>query len=97
VISNYNDTTGSVDYDSGPYTVMFTAGWTSALCNIPIIDDNLFETNESFSLTIIQGSLPTGVSRGSHNQVTVVILDNDGEQLYNQLLFLYVIPTYLYR
>jgi len=82
-VINNNDITGNVDYDSGPYTVMFTAGWTSALCNIPIIDDNLFETNESFTLTIIQASLPNRVTRGGRSQAIVVISDNDGEPLHN--------------
>ena len=57
--------TGGVDYDSGPYSVMFTAGMTSVSFDVPINDDNILETNEDFTLTIDSSSLPNGVTRDS--------------------------------
>ena len=44
--------------------------------SISINDDNIFEENEKFTLTIYQ-SLPTGVMVGNPDQTTVTIVDND--------------------
>ena len=49
--------------------------------DVPIIDDNIFENDESFTLTIRGGSLPNGVTRGSISRATVNIVDNDGKYL----------------
>ena len=37
-----------MDYTSGPYTVTFPAGQTTATFNIPITDDMILEINEDF-------------------------------------------------
>ncbi|XP_065892786.1 uncharacterized protein [Dysidea avara] len=65
-----------VDYDSGPYTVTFTAGQTSALFVVPINNDNVFESTEYFSLAIISQSLPTGVNYATRSQATMIITEN---------------------
>ena len=65
-----------MDYTSGPYTVTFSAGMLNISFNISINDDNIFEENEKFTLTIYQ-SLPTGVMVGNPDQTTVIIVDND--------------------
>ncbi|XP_065892782.1 extracellular matrix organizing protein FRAS1-like [Dysidea avara] len=70
-------TRGGVDYDSGPYTVTFTAGQTSASFNVPINDDNIFEANETFSLTIDPSSLPNRVTLSSSATLTATISDDD--------------------
>ena len=70
-----NVTGGGVDYDSGPYTVTFTAGQTSIPFNVPINDDNISENNEQFDLII--DSIPSFVSFADPRQTTVTILDND--------------------
>ena len=44
--------------------------------DILINDDNIFEENENFTLTI-NSSLPTGVMVGNPGQATVTIVDND--------------------
>ena len=67
-----------MDYSSGPYSVTFPAGVTIVPFNIPINDDNIFEENENFTLTI-NSSLPTGVMVGNPGQATVTIVDNDCE------------------
>ena len=64
-----------MDYTSGPYTVTFPAGQTTATFNVPITDDMILEGNENFILTINQ-TLPTNVTRGTPNEATVVIYDN---------------------
>ena len=68
--------TGGDDYDSGPYDITFTAGTTSSSFTITIEDDNTFEDNESFVVTIT--SLPSIITVGSPRQATVTIIDDDG-------------------
>ena len=66
-----------MDYGSGPYTVTFPAGETSASFDIPINDDGIYEGNEDFMLTIDPSSLPTGGTVGNPGQATVTIVDDD--------------------
>ena len=68
-----------MDYDSGPYTVTFPAGEESVSLNISIYDDDIFEHNENFVLTINVSSLPSGVYVGNHNKTIVTIVNNDGK------------------
>ena len=79
VNSSNNVTGGGVDYNSGPYSVTFTAGQTTAAINVPINDDNILENTEDFTVTIMRGALPTGVTRGDPGSATVNIMDNDRE------------------
>ena len=79
VNSSNNVTGGGVDYDSGLYTVTFTAGETSASFNVPINDDNILEDDEDFTLTVIESTLPAEVTRGDPFRATVTIQDNDRE------------------
>ena len=65
-----------MDYTSGPYTVTFPAGETTATFNIPITDDMILEGDENFMLTINQ-TLPTGVTHGTPGEATVNIVDDD--------------------
>ena len=55
------------------------AGQISVLFDVPINDDNLFEENEEFLLTIDQSSSLNGVIIGSPNITVVNISDNDGK------------------
>ena len=66
-----------MDYISGPYTVTFPAGSTTATFDVPINDDNIYETNENFILTINETSLPTDVTHGSPVEAIVTIVDDD--------------------
>ena len=77
VNSSNNVTGGGVDYDSGPYTVIFTAGVTSTSIDVSINDDNIFEANETFSLTIDLSLLPSTVTPSSSATLNATILDND--------------------
>ena len=65
-----------MDYTSGPYTVTFLAGQTTATFDVPINDDNVLEGNQNFMLTI-NSSLPNGVTHGTPSEATVIIMDND--------------------
>ena len=69
-----------MDYTSGPYTVTFSAGQTTATFNVPITDDMILEGNENFMLTINQ-TLPTNVTRGTPNEATVIIYDDGKSKL----------------
>ena len=66
-----------MDYTSGPYTATFPAGETTATFNVLITDDMILEGDENFMLTTFSSSLPTGVTRDTHSQVTVIIMDDD--------------------
>jgi len=52
---------------------------TSVPFDIPITDDNLFEGNENFILTIDPSSLLNVGSVGIPGQAIVTIVDNDGK------------------
>ena len=43
--------------------------------DINIINDNIFEDNEFFTVTIIRSILPNGVSRGTIYSTKVTIMD----------------------
>ena len=66
-----------MDYGSGPYTVTFPAGMTSVPFNVSINNDDIFEGNEDFTLTIDPSSLPGDVNVGNPSQATVTIVDDD--------------------
>ena len=68
-----------MDYDSGPYNILFSAGQTSVKFNVSIIDNDLLEDNETFNLTIIPSSLPSKVNTSNPAQVTVTIVDDEGK------------------
>ena len=55
------------------------AGQISVPFHVPINDDNVFEQNEDFLLTIDKSSSLNGVIIGSPNVTVVNISDNDGE------------------
>ena len=46
---------------------------------VPIIDDNVVEDDEMFSLIITPESLPYLVSRGNPSAVMVTIVSDDGK------------------
>ena len=64
------------DYASGPYDITFRAGNMSVQFNVPLVDDNVYEANEDFTLTILP---PESILVGNHNQTLVTIVDDDGE------------------
>ena len=55
------------------------AGQISVLFDVPINDDNVFEENEEFLLTIDKSSSLNGGIIGSPNVTVVNISDNDGK------------------
>ena len=79
VNSSNNVTGGGVDYDSGPYTVTIPAGDIRMPFNVPINDDNILEEDEDFTLIIMRGSLPNGVTRDGAGQTIITLVDDEGE------------------
>ena len=55
----------------------FTAGETEACVSFVIVDNNLVEDSETFTITF---DLPQGVILGNPATSTVTIIDNDGTQ-----------------
>ena len=67
-----------MDYDSGPYSVMITAGLTTASLNIAITNDDILENDENFYLFINTSLLPSQVN-ADPDKATVTIRDDDGK------------------
>ena len=67
------------DFGSGPYNVTFMAQNTRASFTVPISDDDMFENNENFILTIDPYSLTNNVTISDPDQATVTITDDDCE------------------
>ena len=60
-------------------SVTFAPGTMIATFTVDITDDSMVEPNENFIINIDQSSLPDGVVVVDPSQVTVTIVDNDGE------------------
>ena len=69
--------TGGADYETGPYTVSFTAGELYATLIVSTIDDNTTELSEYFSATITSTDQPSAAEIGSPNITFINIEDND--------------------
>ena len=67
------------DYTGREFLVFFPAGNTNANITIPIVDDNVLETNENFSLTLVipQPAQDLGVMRGNSYMATVIITNDE--------------------
>ena len=57
---------------------MIPAGQTNVTFDVTIMNDNIVENNETFTLIIRPNSLPDRISTGSIQRTTVTIVDNDG-------------------
>jgi len=64
------------DYVRGPYVVTFYPFTTTATFNVTIIDDDIFEGNEKFSL-VIDNPTDAKVSRDEPYSPEVTILDDE--------------------
>ncbi|XP_065910088.1 uncharacterized protein [Dysidea avara] len=75
-LTDGTNATGGVDYRSGPYSLVLSAGTQSVSFNISVYDDNILEYNETFTITITIDD-PTLSDRISTDTTTVIIIDND--------------------
>ena len=77
-----NFVTGNMDYHPRPFSITFRASVNSIPVIVGLIDDNTFEGNENFTLTIDPSSLPNNVMVTEPSKVVVVISDdNDGRSV----------------
>ena len=78
---NYVTSDGE-DYTGGDYSVIFPAGSTKESFSIPITDDDIFETDETFFLTLVipQPAQAFGVMRSVPFMCNVTIINDDGER-----------------
>ena len=67
-----------MDYRSGPYTITFPAMQTRMTFSISLTNDDAFEENEEFLLTIKPSSLLNGIIPSSPSKATVTIVDING-------------------
>ena len=71
-----NTATFNVDYRSGP-AVVFEVNDTMATASVPIVNDNLVESDETFTVNILPGVLPASVTAGARTSTTVTIDSED--------------------
>ena len=77
-----NIVTGNTDYQRRPFSLTFSASINSIPVVVRLIDDNIFEGNENFTLTIDSSKLPDRVTVVQPSEVVVVITDdNDGKYI----------------
>ena len=76
------------DYESGPFSIAVIAGEIRVSYNISIINNNIFEASESFTLSINSSSLPSKVLIEPDCMLVVTIVDDDGK-LHKLVLSIY--------
>ena len=69
------------DYTGGDYPVIFPARSTKESFSIPIVDDDTFETDKTFFLTLVipQPAQDIGVTKGDPFMATVTIINDERE------------------
>lgn len=78
---------GDYDYVFKSYNVSVPAGTTRISLNISIINDNILEENENFTLSVVPSS---HVTIGDPGKATVVILNDDGKLRNDIIIIMYV-------
>ena len=70
---------GEDDYDSGPYIITFPSGVTNASFIVTIVDNDQYESTETFYLIINSFSLPHDMYISNPGHAIVIISDDDCE------------------
>jgi len=77
----YETTTGTAtpgtDYTATTGTLSFSSGQTSKTVTVNVIDDNLFEGNETLSLSLSAPTPSSEATLGTQTTATLTIQDND--------------------
>ena len=81
-----------MDYDSGPYSIMFLAGMTSVPFSISINNDTTFEANETFMITI-NSQLSYDIMVSDPVEAIITIVDDDSKYIFHlqKLFMLYLL------
>ena len=66
-----------MDYERGPYPVVFPVNSLQMSYTILVTDDDILEIDEAFNISINSTSLPLDVFIGNISQAVVVIVDED--------------------
>ena len=69
--------TAGDDYDTGPYTVSFSAGESYVIVMVSTVEDNITELSEYFKVVINSTDQSNVVEIGSSNTSFITIEDND--------------------
>ena len=69
--------TGGADYTRVSQGILEADGITRHSIDIPILDDTVYEGDETFKVAIDTANLPAGVTAGSITEATVTIVEND--------------------
>ena len=75
--------TAGDDYETGPYTVSFSAGQQNATLMVSIMEDNITELSEYFKVVITSTDQTGLVEIGSSNTSFITIEDNDPGKYIN--------------
>ena len=79
-------TTENEDYQRRPYSLTFTESVNSTPIVVALINDNIYEGNEDFILTIDSSKLGNNIIVDQPDEVVVVITDHDdGNNMYNYM------------
>ena len=66
---------GGVDFNSATQTATITAGASSSTINITVINDNIVEGDEMFTMTLNVPTSP-GITTGNITMATATIIDS---------------------
>ena len=77
---NYKDNTSvdRVDYLPMVFNVDFSAEQERATFEVPTIDDNIAELTETFTIVIVNTTVPDQVMTGEPHTASVNLIDDDG-------------------
>ena len=67
------------DFIFVPHNIFFPAGVTRVTFNVTIIEDNILERDEFFSLSVDPLTLPDRVTAGNFNDTTITIMNDDSK------------------
>ena len=82
-----------IDFDSTPQNIMITAGNNRNTVNISLINDDIVERRETFSMSLtVPSSLGPGIRTGTITSATVIINDTTSELYYQQRLCTLLLP-----
>ena len=76
--------TGGVDFDTTTLTATFDSGMTMSSVSVPVIDDDIIEVDETFSITLsfsTPSSVNKGITLGARYNAIVTITDSTGKYI----------------